>query len=91
MLQSDLNREKGMGVVRSRLNEIVAQRENEIGQRIQQRAIAEQTGLNPNTISRWMSPEPLTKIDSVTVIALCRYFGVQIGDLLVIDYGIPSN
>lgn len=73
------------GKIKSRLKELVARREHELGRRITQKEIGEETNLNPHTISAWMSPEPLTRIDEKSLIPLCGWLGCEIGDLLYID------
>lgn len=75
----------GGWTVKSRLKELVARKEQESGVRIQQKEIAEATGLDDNTISRWMSPKAFTKLDVKPLERLCRYLGCEIGDLLYLD------
>lgn len=75
------------GMVRSRLKELVAIKEREVGKVIQQKDIAEATGLAEPTIGRWMRPTPFTRIETDVVIKLCEYLGCSLGDLLFIDYG----
>ncbi len=75
----------GGWIVKSRLKELIARKEQELGERIQQRDIAEATGLDDNTISRWMSPKPFNKLDVKPVIKLCRFLDCEIGDLLFLD------
>lgn len=71
--------------MRSRLKELVLQREIEEGRKIKQIEICEATGLNPHTVSRWMSPIPFDRFESKPVVALCDWLGVSIGDLLIIE------
>lgn len=71
--------------MRSKMAELVARRERELGKRIFQKDIVEATNLNPNTISRWMSPEPLTRIEENVIVPLCEYLGCEIGDIIYID------
>ena len=80
------SKKNGDGKVISRLNILVAEKESREGRRITQREIVAATGLNPNTVSRWMSPEPIEQFTSKTVVPLCRFLECQIGDLLHIDY-----
>jgi DNA-binding Xre family transcriptional regulator len=76
---------QGEAKVKSKLKELVAKREMETGQRIRQADIAKATGLNPNTISRWMSPVPFDRFESKALASLCEWLGVEPGDLLYID------
>lgn len=72
--------------MRSRLRELMWEREIQQGRRINQIEIARATGLSANTISRWMSPKSLELVRRETVIPLCQYLNVNIGDLIVIEY-----
>ena len=83
MIQSE---QKGGGHLRSKMKELVALRERQTGARIHQKDIVEATKLNPNTVSRWMSPEPISRIEETVVIPLCRFFNCELGDLVYIDY-----
>lgn len=76
---------KGEMVVRSRLKELVYQRERELGDRLWQKDIAKATGLTEKTISRWMSPEPFTRLEVDAIIRLCRYFNVDLGELIYME------
>jgi DNA-binding Xre family transcriptional regulator len=78
---------KGELTVKSRLKQLIAQKEMEIGQRIQQKEIAEATGLDENTISRWMSPKPFQRLETRPVVELCRWLKCGLDDLLYIDPG----
>jgi DNA-binding Xre family transcriptional regulator len=85
MIHSDKDL-KGVGVVRSRLKEIVAQKERTVNRSIQQKEIAEVTGLTEHTISRWMRPTPFTRIETDVALKLCQYLNCELGELLYIDY-----
>lgn len=76
---------KGELIVRSRLKEIITQLEIETGKRIRQKEIAEHTGLSENAISRWMSPKPISRVESEAAVRLCRFLKVPLGELLVIE------
>jgi DNA-binding Xre family transcriptional regulator len=80
------SKKTGGGRVKSRLKEIIAKRERDLGRRIPQREIVEATGINPNTVSRWMSPEPIARIEESVIVPLCRFLNVQVGDLVYIDF-----
>lgn len=75
--------------MRSRLKELVYQRERESGERIWQKDIATATGLTEKTISRWMSPEPFTRLEVDAVVRLCRFLNVDMNDLVYMEE-IPS-
>jgi DNA-binding Xre family transcriptional regulator len=81
-----LSGKQGGGRVKSRLKEIVARKEQVEGRRIPQKEIVEETGINANTVSRWMSPEPIQRVEESVVVPLCRWLGVQLGDLIYIDF-----
>lgn len=87
-----VNSEQSGGViVRSRLKTLIAEREGQIGYRIQQKDIAEATGLRDATISRWMSPEPFNRIDVDVAGKLCNFLNCEIGDLLYIDRSAQAS
>lgn len=77
--------------MRSRLKELVARRESEEGRRIHQREICTATGLNPNTISRWMSPEPFARLETRPLMLLVGWLGCKLDDLLVIEQRSSQN
>lgn len=72
--------------MKSKLKELVAKHERETGQRLLQNEIAEITGINHHTISRWMSPRPMRRIDADVVEPLMRLFKCRLDDLVYIDY-----
>jgi DNA-binding Xre family transcriptional regulator len=74
------------GVVRSRLKELVLKREVALGKRIKQGEIAQYTGVNPNTVSRWMSPKPMARIELDAAMKFCAWLGCELGDLVYIDW-----
>jgi DNA-binding Xre family transcriptional regulator len=78
-------KQKG-GHLFSRLPELKRQKELQLGRRISQNEIAEETGLNPMTVSRWMRPTPVKALNDETIVAFCQYFECEIGDLLEIEY-----
>lgn len=78
--------DKGEGIVLSRLKELVAQKERQIGRKILQKEIAEATALTEHTIGRWMEPTPFDRLETKAVRRLCKFLDCQIGDLLYIDY-----
>lgn len=75
------------GAIHSRLKELLALKEREEKRVIQQKEVAEATGLTEHTISRWMRPTPLSRIETDVVLKLCKYLKCSLGDLLFIDYG----
>ena len=71
--------------MRSRLKELVTQKEIEQGRRIPQKEICEATGLNPNTVSRWMSPVAFDRFEVKPLVALCEWLGVGVGELISLE------
>jgi hypothetical protein len=76
-------------VVKSQLNILKARIEQKIGKSIEQKQIAEETGLREATISRWMSPEPFERIDANVWIALWlwvkQWLDVDKGEMFVVE------
>jgi DNA-binding Xre family transcriptional regulator len=71
--------------IRNRLPDLVLRKEIAEGRKIKQIEICEATGLNPHTVSRWMSPVAFERFESEVVEALCDWLGVEVGELLVIE------
>lgn len=88
MVQSDKSNinTKELGIVRSRLKELIALKEREEGRVITNTEIAEATGLQLNAVARWMKPTEIKRIESRVVKELCAFLKVDIGDLLFIDH-----
>lgn len=82
MIDSEVKEEY---IVRSRLKELVTQKEVEWGRRIPQKEICEATGLNPNTVSRWMSPVAFDRFEVKPLLALSQWLGVHVGELLAVE------
>jgi DNA-binding Xre family transcriptional regulator len=80
-----VNYSEGKLIVRSRLRQLVAQREIESGKKIMQKEIAHETGLDEHTISRWMDVKPVKRIDVEPMLALLRWLGCTMNDLLYIE------
>lgn len=72
---------------RSRLPILLAEKEHRERRRITQTELKNATQLARGTISSWMSPEPMPRLDGNTVVALCRYLDCEIGDLVELDMG----
>lgn len=66
----------------SKLKSLIAEREREEGRVITNDELAELTGLNPATISRWMQPRPFKKIEVDTLVKLMDTLGCSFDDLL---------
>jgi DNA-binding Xre family transcriptional regulator len=79
------------GRVRSKLGVMLAQHQLDTGRKITQAELAKATETRPSTISKWMSPEPLEKIDSGVLERLCDYFNCDVGDILFIDRRRPTT
>ncbi len=71
--------EKGFDVeVHSLLNELIAERSRDTRQRVTQQEIIAATGLNANTVSRWMNPAlNFKKPDLAVAYALAEFLGVE--------------
>lgn len=74
------------GLVISLLPEVVREKSLAEGRDILSKDIAEETGLNKNTISRWMSVEPLDNINSRTILKLCRWANMPIEKLVRVEW-----
>ena len=83
--------EKAATIIRSRLRELVLQKEVAENRRIMQTEICEATGLNPNTISRWMSPVAFERFEVKAVEALCQWLNIGVGELLAVERVRPED
>lgn len=80
--------------MRSRLKQLVAEREIAEGRRIFQKEISDATGLRPATITHWMSPAPMKRIDDQAVVALMDWLRLgpdDMGKLLYVDARKPGD
>jgi transcriptional regulator with XRE-family HTH domain len=68
--------------IRSKLYEIVRQREIKLGRRISIKELSEETGVNRNTISAWLTPELFGRMDSDSAIKIRRWADCTWEDLL---------
>jgi len=77
-------------MVQFRLKELMAERERVTGERITYRAISDATQISTNTLHKAATNQQ--KMVGLGVLArLCKYFGCQVGDLLVyIPEGKPE-
>jgi len=70
-------------VIRFRLNELYAEYQLKHGRRLTVAELSEGTGLNRMTLSR-MQNSPGYNTSTDTVEKICRFFGCQVQDLMVI-------
>ena len=70
--------------LRSKLPEIIRQKELESGTRIQNKEIAEATGLSRNTITAWLSPEPFSRVETHSAVQLMKWAECSLDELLEI-------
>ena len=68
----------------SKLRLIVLQRQVEIGRRITQEEIANETGVSRATVLRWMNSDPFGSIDADTAHKLMKWANCTLDDLLEI-------
>lgn len=68
--------------MRSLLPEIKRQMEIRIGRKITNTEIAEATGLNMNTVAKWLAPEPFARVESHSAMLLMKWADCKLDDLL---------
>jgi DNA-binding Xre family transcriptional regulator len=73
------------GILRTRFFTLLAEKELREGRRIRYNEIAAETGVSQPAVGRWARNE-VTKFEAPVLVAFCRYFGCEIGDLLYIDW-----
>lgn len=70
--------------LKNRLRELMAVKGRRENRYISQRQLAEETGISKVTIDRWARNE-VSRMDETTIITLCEYFGIQPGELIVME------
>lgn len=70
-------------MIRVRFNELLAEKEKRDNRKISLLQVSKSTGIPYTTIYSW-AHDDLTRFDSAVTEKLCRYFGVEVGDLLEI-------
>lgn len=72
-------------VVRNRLLELIEEKERAIGRKLSYQEVADHAGVSQRMIYRWTDADsPPTRYDAHAIQAFCRYFNVEIGDLLIL-------
>jgi putative transcriptional regulator len=68
----------------SQVKKLLAEKEKREGRRISYRKIAEESGVSLTSVHNWMNSNS-TQYHEGQIVALCRYFNCEVGDLLRID------
>lgn len=76
-----LSSEQEEPMIIPKLVKLVGQKEGELGRRLTQQEIAEMTGINAHTISRWMRGEPMARVEGVVLLPLMEFFDCTPNDL----------
>lgn len=77
-------------IVRSRLPEHLNRKNAELGFEISQTQLARATKIRQATISEWMNPKPMERLDLTVVSKLANFFDVGLWDMLEIVEGDDS-
>ena len=72
--------------IQTRLKILIAEKSLREGRKLPYHVIAEETGLNPNTLVDYANSRA-TRFDERVLITLCQYFACALSDLLVIVEG----
>lgn len=75
-----------MYAVKFNLKVLIAQREQDTGERLTYRRLAEEAGLSARTVSR-LAENQSDRVDLATLGKLCRFFNCDVGDIL---YYVPD-
>lgn len=73
----------------NRLKILIAEKELRENRKLTYRTIAEETGISTATLTLYMS-QKADRIDLTTLATLCKYLGVQPGDLLIYTEHPPT-
>lgn len=80
-----------MAKMEHRLIELMGKKQAIEGRIITPEIVAEETDIHPNTIKNWLAGK-ITRLDEKVIIKLCRYFGVDMPQLVYIDWqGNPPD
>jgi DNA-binding Xre family transcriptional regulator len=74
-----------MARLKSKLPILMGKWEVENDKRLTQRKLSEATGISRDAIGRLYKGE-ITRFDETTILALCKFFKCDIGDLLEVQY-----
>ena len=69
-------------MIKSNLRRLRFEKEERDGVKLTYEKLTEETGLSSNTLAALLKTEPIKRLDGDTLGALCRYFGVGVGDVL---------
>ena len=72
--------------MKTRVVQLMAKKQMETGTPIDTSTLVEATKLSRPTVLKWIKGD-VTSFDEQTIIAFCRYFNCDIGDLLTIEEG----
>jgi putative transcriptional regulator len=78
-------------VIRFRLQELISQREIELGRRLPRKEIAEATGISPQVLSGLTNPSRNPVTNTAFVESLCRYFRCEVGELIELRPGLDEE
>jgi DNA-binding Xre family transcriptional regulator len=69
-------------VWKSKVGQLLLQKSAKVGRKIEQQELAQEIGVEENTVSRWVRGIPMTTINAHTVQAYCKYFDVEFWDVV---------
>lgn len=78
-------------MIRSRLRQLRFEKEERENTKLTYDVLTRDTGLAPSTLARLLKRGPIDRIDAQTLDALCRYFGVGVGEVLEFVPGEEST
>jgi DNA-binding Xre family transcriptional regulator len=67
---------------KSKVRQLLLEKSAAENRRIDQRELAAAVNVEENTVSKWMSDEPMRQVRASTVSAFCEYFGVDFWDVV---------
>lgn len=66
-----------------RLQQLLADKELKEGRRMTLKEHADEMEIHPRSLSRWLdSDSPPTRFDQDIIVSFCKYFKVDVGDIL---------
>lgn len=72
-----------MSNVRTRLRQLMREKADREGRRLNYETVAAETGMSYSTVANW-STNKVSRFDEKQIIDFCRYFECELSDLLVL-------
>lgn len=72
-----------MGTVKNRFRELMREKSQRDGRKINYEIVAAETGMAYSTVAKWAGNK-ITRFDEKQILIFCEYFDCELSDLLVV-------